>query len=81
MWIPLPEGLADFLRMVGFTWPEADEEKLWECGDAWGAFATELRDLTKHAKRLCRASSTIIRMIRSRRSRIGGRCTPTIQDG
>lgn len=51
MWIPLPEGLADFLRMVGFDWPEADEERLWECGDAWGRFAQTLRNLAEDADR------------------------------
>lgn len=54
MWIPLPEGLASFLQMVGFEWPVADEEKLWDCGDAWGTFAADLRDLTTQADRAVR---------------------------
>ncbi|MEQ4208194.1 hypothetical protein ABN028_23705 [Actinopolymorpha sp. B17G11] len=45
MWIPLPEELGEFLTMVGFIWPQADEELLWECGDAWQKFASTLREL------------------------------------
>ncbi|HEY8454838.1 MAG TPA: hypothetical protein VIL34_04550 [Actinopolymorphaceae bacterium] len=50
-WIPLPEGAADILRMLTFEWPEADEEKLWECGDAWGKFAGQLRDLIERGQK------------------------------
>jgi hypothetical protein len=45
VWIPLPEELGEFLTMVGFIWPQADEELLWECGNSWQAFATSLRTL------------------------------------
>jgi hypothetical protein len=45
VWIPLPEELGEFLTMVGFVWPLADEELLWDCGNAWQSFASSLRDL------------------------------------
>lgn len=37
--------------MLTFEWPEADEEKLWECGDAWGKFAGQLRDLIERGQK------------------------------
>jgi hypothetical protein len=35
--------------LLGYTWPEADEDKLFEMGQAWLRFATTLEGLTASA--------------------------------
>lgn len=42
MGLQLPGELVTFLGWIGFTWPEADETKLFELGQAWLALAGEL---------------------------------------
>jgi flagellar basal body-associated protein FliL len=37
--LQLPPELIEALSWVGCTWPEADETKLFDCGEYWGAFA------------------------------------------
>lgn len=39
MGLQLPAGLIEALSWVGCTWPEADETKLFQCGEYWGDFA------------------------------------------
>lgn len=39
MGLQLPDGLREFLNMIGYTWPEADEVKLMQMGQDWLAFA------------------------------------------
>ena len=39
MGLQLPPDLIEALSWVGCTWPEADETKLFHCGDFWGTFA------------------------------------------
>ncbi|GAB7045945.1 WXG100-like domain-containing protein [Catenuloplanes indicus] len=39
MGLQLPGELIDVLGMLGFTWPEADEERLFELGQSWLAAA------------------------------------------
>ncbi|MCA1670932.1 MAG: DUF2267 domain-containing protein, partial [Actinobacteria bacterium] len=39
MGLQLPPELIEALSWVGCTWPEADETKLFHCGEYWGAFA------------------------------------------
>ena len=39
MGLQLPPELIEALSWVGCTWPEADETKLFDCGEYWGAFA------------------------------------------
>ena len=39
MGLRLPAGLIEALSWVGCTWPEADETKLFQCGEYWGDFA------------------------------------------
>ncbi|MFF5177630.1 hypothetical protein ACFY2Q_06345 [Micromonospora sp. NPDC000316] len=43
MGLQLPSELAEALNWVGFTWPEADEELLFEAAQAWMSFAGKLR--------------------------------------
>lgn len=38
MGMELPGELVSLLGMLGYTWPESDETKLFEMGDAWLAF-------------------------------------------
>ncbi|MGH3943192.1 MAG: hypothetical protein ACRDTG_32130 [Pseudonocardiaceae bacterium] len=39
MGLQLPPELIEALSRVGATWPEADETKLFHCGQYWGTFA------------------------------------------
>jgi hypothetical protein len=38
MGLQLPGELISLLSMLGYTWPEADETKLFEMGNAWIGF-------------------------------------------
>jgi len=40
----LPGELISLLADLGYTWPEADEQKLLEMGHAWTAFGAALGD-------------------------------------
>ncbi|MEV4622707.1 hypothetical protein AB0J74_28840 [Asanoa sp. NPDC049573] len=46
MSLDLPGELRSLLGVLGYTWPEADEDKLFEMGQAWLNFATTLDRLT-----------------------------------
>ncbi|GAA2615703.1 hypothetical protein SMC26_09855 [Actinomadura fulvescens] len=56
MGLQLPGELRSLLSMLGYTWPEADEMKLMEMGNAWLGFAAKqsgpLGDLDAHAGRV-----------------------------
>ncbi|MEU5881171.1 hypothetical protein [Spirillospora sp. NPDC047279] len=56
MGLQLPGELRSFLSMLGFNWPEADETKLFEMGNAWLGFASShggpLADADGHAQRV-----------------------------
>ncbi|SEG78172.1 hypothetical protein SAMN04489712_11240 [Thermomonospora echinospora] len=41
MGLQLPGELASLLGMLGYTWPEADEEKLFQMGRDWLDFAAD----------------------------------------
>jgi hypothetical protein len=47
MGLQLPSWLTEALEYVGVTWPEADETKLFEAGQAWLTFS---QDSEKHAQ-------------------------------
>ncbi|MFH8552675.1 PE-PGRS family protein [Streptomyces celluloflavus] len=40
--LTLPSEVVWVLDLLGYTWPEADEEKLIECGQAWLEFASQV---------------------------------------
>ena len=42
MSVQLPTELAHFLQMIGFDWPEGDEDKVFAYGQAWSSFAGTL---------------------------------------
>lgn len=54
MSLQLPSELTEFLSMLGFDWPDSDEDKLNEMSRAWSSFATTLNGLNadagKHAE-------------------------------
>ncbi|GIF45599.1 hypothetical protein DFJ67_0767 [Asanoa ferruginea] len=50
MSLELPGELRSLLGVLGYTWPEADEDKLFEMGEAWLRFATTLDSLTSSAQ-------------------------------
>lgn len=53
MGLQLPGELISLLGMLGYTWPEADEEKLFQMGGDWLDFAadfgTPVQDADGHA--------------------------------
>lgn len=53
MGLQLPPELIEALSWVGCTWPEADESKLFYCGEYWGAFA-------EHAAEHAEAATTAV---------------------
>jgi hypothetical protein len=56
MGLQLPGELISLLSMLGYTWPEADETKLFEMGNAWIGFASSqsgpLGEADGHAQRV-----------------------------
>jgi hypothetical protein len=42
MGMQLPGELVSVLSVLGFTWPQGDEEKLFELGNAWTRFSGTL---------------------------------------
>ena len=49
MGLQLPGELVTALGWIGFSWPEGDEEKLFEMGQAWINFAGTVTDATGEA--------------------------------
>jgi hypothetical protein len=49
MGMQLPSDLISVLSVLGFSWPEGDEEKLFELGQVWLRFAGTLRGQTEAA--------------------------------
>ncbi|MDG4820619.1 hypothetical protein O7635_01980 [Asanoa sp. WMMD1127] len=49
MSLELPGELRSLLGLLGYTWPEADEDKLFGMGQAWLRFAATLDNLTASA--------------------------------
>lgn len=49
MAIMLPSELASLLGILGFDWPESNEDKLMETGEAWLEFGNELGDILSDA--------------------------------
>lgn len=49
MGLQLPGELISLLGMLGYTWPEADETKLFELGSTWTEFAGRLHEFTAAA--------------------------------
>lgn len=49
MGLTLPGQLTEPLGWIGLTWPEADEELLYEAGQQWLAFASTLRSVAEPA--------------------------------
>ncbi|SCE84238.1 hypothetical protein GA0070564_1011261 [Micromonospora mirobrigensis] len=48
----IPAELASLLSMIGYDWPEGDEEKLFELGQVWMDFATTVEELGREANAL-----------------------------
>lgn len=52
MSIMLPDDLVWVLNLLGFMWPEADEDKLREAAQHWREFAAEVGHVTQDANRV-----------------------------
>lgn len=50
MGLQLPAPLASLLSEVGYEWPQADEEKLFEMGKAWFSFGDRMREIIDEAE-------------------------------
>ena len=55
MTITLPHELTEPLSWIGFVWPEADEDKLYEDGRAWMDYGSKLRAQAEEANTAARA--------------------------
>ncbi|MCY1144062.1 hypothetical protein OWR29_39215 [Actinoplanes sp. Pm04-4] len=49
MGLQLPGELVEVISVLGFTWPEADEEKLFELGQSWMDFAGAIESRVENA--------------------------------
>src|SRR6266511_3879835 len=49
MGLQLPGELVSLLGMLGYNWPEADEEKLFDMGQVWLDFAGTLQSVVDDA--------------------------------
>ncbi|MEU5876580.1 hypothetical protein [Spirillospora sp. NPDC047279] len=49
MGLQLPGELISLLSMLGYTWPEADETKLFELGTTWTQFGGTLQSIAQDA--------------------------------
>jgi hypothetical protein len=47
--LQLPSELISLLGMLGYTWPEADETKLFELGQTWMGFGSSLQGVISDA--------------------------------
>jgi hypothetical protein len=50
MGLTLPGELVTLLQDLGYNWPEADEEKLFELGTAWEELAPKLQAVADRAR-------------------------------
>ena len=55
MTIQLPSELTTALSIIGFDWPDADEDKINGMGQAWSTFAGTLKGLVDDADRHAQA--------------------------
>jgi hypothetical protein len=55
--LELPPELIEALSWIGCTWPEADEAKLFNCGEFWGTFAEQA---ATHAEAAANAVSEML---------------------
>ena len=49
MGLQLPGELVSLLGMLGYTWPEADESKLFRLGSQWMGFSGALNEIAATA--------------------------------
>lgn len=49
MGMSIPSELASLLSILGYTWPQADETKLFEMGQRWMSFGTTLQRVVGEA--------------------------------
>jgi hypothetical protein len=54
MSLTLPGELVWVLDLLGYTWPEADEEALHKVAETWRAYGEELEEIQQHGEGLAR---------------------------
>ncbi|MGH2545117.1 MAG: hypothetical protein ACRDRY_15480 [Pseudonocardiaceae bacterium] len=50
----LPGELVEVMDILGFNWPQADEDKIFECSRAWEDYAGDVERVIADAERACR---------------------------
>lgn len=55
MTLQLPSELREALSFIGFDWPDSDEDKLNEMGNAWSTFSSTLKGIVDEADRSAQA--------------------------
>lgn len=53
MGIEVPDELRDLMELVGYDWPDIDEDELRDTAKEYRDFAEELRDTIRNANRAC----------------------------
>lgn len=51
MGMTLPDELERLLNDLGFNWPEIDEQRLFELGQSWTAYGSQLEQISADAQR------------------------------
>ena len=74
MGLQLPSELVTFLQMIGYNWPQADEMKMFEMGQRWVGFSSELGQTMAVRRPACRR-----RVERQRGRRHPGVLRPLVQ--
>jgi hypothetical protein len=49
--LQLPSELTTFLNVIGYKWPESDETKLFQMGQRWVKFGSEMNQVLDTAER------------------------------
>jgi hypothetical protein len=50
MSLTLPDELTWVLNLLGFMWPEADEDKLRACAQAWRDFGADVAQINQEGR-------------------------------
>lgn len=53
MGLQLPGELTSLLDILGYTWPQADETRLFELGQAWIGFAGTIDSVVARGRLRC----------------------------
>ncbi|MET8525587.1 hypothetical protein AB0I89_26795 [Micromonospora sp. NPDC049801] len=56
MGLQIPGELRSLLDILGYTWPASDEQKLFELGQAWCEFSSDVAEFIQQAETAAKAA-------------------------